>query len=296
MFTGRFNIGVVSLHLPLILAEARDKHREFFSLLDEYLEMIRGIHLRTYAYLGKMKASIDPLGFCEGGLYGGHLDRDQEIAPLLASATASFGITALEELEQLYHGKSLSEDGSFALSVMAHIRKRTAEFTAADGRLYAIYGTPAENLCGLQVKQFRERFGIVKGVSDREYVSNSFHCHVTEKITPIEKQDREKRFWDGFNGGKIQYVKYPVSYNLEAIRVLVRRAMAMGFYEGVNLSLSYCGNCGHEELAMDVCPCCGSADITRIDRMNGYLSYSRVFGDTRLNPAKMAEISERVSM
>ena len=104
------------------------------------------------------------------------------------------------------------------------------------------------------------------------------------------------RFWNLSNGGKIQYVKYPVSYNKEAIRALVRRAMKKGYYEGVNLSLSYCDDCGHEELNMDVCPVCGSKNLTKIDRMNGYLSYSRVKGDTRLNDAKMAEIAERKSM
>ena len=72
--------------------------------------------------------------------------------------------------------------------------------------------------------------------------------------------------------------------------------MDMGLYEGVNLSLAYCDDCGHEELEMDVCPICNSKNLTKIDRMNGYLSYSRVHGDTRLNDAKMAEIAERKSM
>ena len=119
---------------------------------------------------------------------------------------------------------------------------------------------------------------------------------MTEDITPIEKQDSECRFWNLSNGGKIQYVKYPIAYNKDAVRTLVRRAMDMGFYEGVNLSLAYCDDCGHEELEMDVCPVCGSRNLTKIDRMNGYLSYSRVKGDTRLNSAKMAEIAERKSM
>ena len=86
------------------------------------------------------------------------------------------------------------------------------------------------------------------------------------------------------------------SYIGDSVYELIRRAMAMGFYEGVNLSLSYCDDCGHEELNMDVCPVCGSSNLTKIDRMNGYLSYSRVKGDTRLNDAKMAEIAERKSM
>ena len=296
VFEGRFNIGVVSLHLPMILAKSRQEGRDFYEVLDYYLELIRKIHIRTYAYLGEMKASTNPLAYCEGGFYGGHLGLHDKIKPLLKTATASFGITAFNELQQLYNKKSLVEDGQFALEVLEHINKKIDDFKEEDGNLYAIYATPAENLCGLQVKQFRKKYGIIENVSDREYVSNGFHCHVTEDITPIQKQDLEYRFWELSNGGKIQYVKYPVSYNKEAIRTLVRRAMRMGFYEGVNLSLAYCDDCGHEELEMDVCPVCGSKNLTKIDRMNGYLSYSRVKGDTRLNEAKMAEIAERVSM
>lgn len=296
VFVGRFNIGAVSLHLPMILAKARQESRDFYEVLDYYLELIRQLHIRTYAYLGEMRASTNPLAYCEGGFLGGHLKLTDKIKPLLKSATASFGITALNELQMLYNGKSLVEDGQFALEVMEHINAKVNEFKEADGNLYAIYGTPAENLCGLQIKQFRRKYGIIEGVSDREYVSNSFHCHVTEDITPIEKQDLEERFWNLCNGGKIQYVKYPIDYNIEAIKSLVRRAMEMGFYEGVNLSLAYCDDCGHQELEMDVCPKCGSRNLTKIDRMNGYLSYSRVHGDTRLNEAKMAEIAERKSM
>lgn len=296
VFVGRFNIGAVSLHLPMILAKSRQESRDFYEVLDYYLNLIRGLHKRTYAYLGEMRASTNPLAYCEGGFYGGHLKLTDKIKPLLKSATASFGITAFNELQELYNGKSLVEDGEFALEVLAYINKKINEFKEEDGHLYAIYGTPAESLCGLQVKQFRKKYGIVENVSDREYVSNSFHCHVTEDITPIEKQDLEFRFWELSNGGKIQYVKYPIDYNLEAIKTLIRRAMEMGFYEGVNMSLAYCDDCGHQELEMDVCPKCGSRNLTKIERMNGYLSYSRVHGDTRLNDAKMAEIAERKSM
>ena len=296
IFIGRFNIGAVSLHLPMILAKARQENKDFYQVLDYYLNLIRQLHIRTYAYLGEMRASTNPLAYCEGGFYGGHLQPHEKIKPLLKSATASFGITALNELQELYNGKSLVEDGQFALDVLTHINKKINEFKEEDGNLYAIYGTPAENLCGLQIEQFRKMYGIIENVSSREYVSNSFHCGVWEDISPIQKQDLENRFWDLSNGGKIQYVRYPLGYNIEAVRTLVRRAMGMGFYEGVNLSLSYCDDCGHEELEMDTCPVCGSSNLTKIDRMNGYLSYSRVHGDTRLNDAKMAEIADRKSM
>lgn len=451
IFVGRFNIGVVSLHLPMILAKARQESKDFYDVLDYYLELIRKLHIRTYAYLGEMRASTNPLAYCEGGFLGGHLKPSDKIKPLLKPMTASFGITALNELQELYNGKSLVEDGTFAVEVMEYINAKINQFKEEDDILYAIYGTPAENLClsgdtevntpfgmkkikdivtgdivysynentkkveekqvlasqktqdhavvvkitltenksvictpnhpiaiakepsmdpfhwdnrfeyieakdlkkdqkviicgdvsyagtsdlykvvsveylqdlipvynievadnhnyfiggnngmlvhncGLQIKQFREKYGVIPNVSDRPYVSNSFHCHVTEDITPIEKQDLEHRFWNTMNGGKIQYVKYPVNYNIEAIKTLVHRAMQMGYYEGVNLSLAYCDDCGHQELEMDVCPVCGSRNLTKIERMNGYLSYSRVHGDTRLNDAKMAEIADRKSM
>ncbi|MBQ8668664.1 anaerobic ribonucleoside-triphosphate reductase [bacterium] len=296
IFVGRFNIGAVSLHLPMILAKARHESKDFYEVLDYYMELIRNIHIRTYEYLGEMKASVNPLAYCEGGFYGGHLKPSDKIKPLLKAATASFGITALNELQELYNGKSLVEDGEFAVEVMEYINKKVNQYKEEDGNLYAIYGTPAENLCGLQVQQFRKKYGIKDKVSDRGYVSNSFHCHVAEKISPIEKQNLENRFWNLFNGGKIQYVKYPISYNSDAIKTLLKRAMEKGFYEGVNLSLAYCDDCGHQELSMDSCPKCGSRNLTKIDRMNGYLSYSRVNGDTRLNEAKMEEIKDRVSM
>ena len=296
IFEGRFNLGVVSLHLPMILAKAQRESRDFYEVLDYYLEMIRSIHKRTYDYIGEMKASTNPLAYCEGGFLNGYLKPDEKIRSILKPMTLSFGITALNELQELYNKKSLVEDGKFAVDVMKYINKKITQFKHEDGLLYAIYGTPAESLCGLQVEQFRKMYGIVKGVSDREYVSNSFHCGVWEDITPIQKQDLENRFWDLFNGGKIQYVRYPINYNREAVVTLVRRAMSLGYYEGVNLSLAYCDDCGHEELEMDVCPVCGSKNLTKIDRMNGYLSYSRVHGDTRLNKAKMVEIAERKSM
>ena len=141
-FVGRFNIGAVSLHLPMILAKSRQESRDFYEVLDYYLNLIRKIHIRTYAYLGEMRATTNPLAYCEGGFYGGHLKPNEKIKPLLKSATASFGITAFNELQQLYNGKSLVEDGQFALEVLEYINKRINQFKEEDGNLYAIYATP----------------------------------------------------------------------------------------------------------------------------------------------------------
>ena len=177
------------------------------------------------------------------------------------------------------------EDGAFALEVLEHINDRSKSSSKKKmAILYAIYGTPAENLCGLQVKQFRAKYGIVEGV---------FRQGICIQQLPLPcnggyHTDSRSRIWNIVsgslcNGGKIQYVKYPIDYNIEAIKTLIRRAMDMGFYEGVNLSLAYCDDCGHQELEMDVCPKCGSRNLTKIDRMNGYLAYSRVHGDTQID-------------
>lgn len=274
VFEGRCNLGVVSLHLPMILAKARQESKDFYEVLEYYLELIRGLHKRTYDYIGELRASVNPVAFCEGGLYGGNLKPEDKIKSILPPMTMSYGITALNELQRLYNGKSIREDGEFALEVMQYIQRYIDRIKEEDQILYAIYGTPAESLCGLQIEQFRKVYGIIENVSDKPYVSNSFHCHVSEQMSPIEKQDKEERFWGYFNGGKIQYCRYNLGYNIEAIKTLVLRAMEKGFYEGVNLAMCYCEDCGYQQVEMDVCPKCGSNKITKIDRMkNPFVLY-----------------------
>ena len=149
VFTGRANIGAVSLNLPMIYQYNKTvggTEEDFFKLLNYYLEMIRNLHLDRYEYLGKAKASSNPLMFTQGGAYKGFLKPDDEIKPLLDSWTASFGVTALNELEVLANGKRLAESTEFAKKVMTHINNMVDKFKEEDGKLYAIYNTP--KLCG----------------------------------------------------------------------------------------------------------------------------------------------------
>lgn len=155
IFEGRCNLGVVSLNLPMIFAKARHESKDFYEVLNQYLDLIRGLHKRTYDYIGELKASVNPVAFCEGGLYGGDLKPEQKIKSILPPMTMSYGITALNELQRLYNGKSIIEDGNFALEVMKYIQEYVDRIKKEDSILYAIYGTPAESLCGLQVEQFR---------------------------------------------------------------------------------------------------------------------------------------------
>jgi ribonucleoside-triphosphate reductase len=140
VFEGRFNMGVVSLNLPMILAKSRQESKDFYEVLDYYLELIRELHKRTVDYIGELKASTNPVMYCEGGFYGGNLSPDDKIKSILKPMTISYGITALNELQQLYNGKSIREDGEFALDVMKHIQNYIDRIKEEDDILYAIYG------------------------------------------------------------------------------------------------------------------------------------------------------------
>lgn len=296
VFVGRWNGGAITLNLPMIFMKAKEENRDFYEVYLEYLEMIRHLHQRTRDFLAKLKAGKSPLAFMEGGLYKGNLKATDPIKPLLDYVTFSFGYTALNELQRLYNGKSIIEDGQFAIDVMNYLNDYIKRIKEEDHILYAIYGTPAESLISLQVKQFREKYGIIEGVSDKDYFTNSFHCHVGEHISPIQKQDYEERFWELSNGGKITYTKYPIDYNTEALKTIIRRGMQKGYYQGVNMDKCYCEHCGYEQLNMIKCPKCGSEDITEVNRVCGYLGYSKVKGRSFMNDGKLAEIKDRVSM
>lgn len=151
--------------------------------------------------------------------------------------------------------------------------------------------------CGTQVQQFRKMFGIIEGVSDKDYFTNSFHCHVSADITPFEKQDLEEELFHKCNGGHIQYVKLDNPDNIDALRAIVLRGMQKGFYQGINFSDITCMQCGyHTSVETERCPICGSTDILWIERICGYLSIRSYRGSTRVNDAKLAEMRDRISM
>lgn len=291
---GRCNIGAVSLNLPLIWAVAEKENDDFFAVLSNRLEVIREFFKKRYDAIKHTKACTNPMCFTQGGLYGGTLNPEDEIGDLTDYMTASFGITALNELSILATGKSLREDSSFANEVVDFINDRIEEFKEDDGHLYALYGTPAESLCGTQARQYHEYTG---DYQFGDYFTNSFHLHVSEDVTPIEKQDKEYELFHKCNGGHIQYVRLDNPSNVIALRKLIQRGMDIGFYQGVNFDAGYCEDCGkHSTNVGNTCPHCGSHNLSVISRVCGYLGYSNVNGKSRMNDAKMTEIKDRVSM
>lgn len=291
---GRCNIGAVSLNLPLIWKVSEKEDKGFFYVLKDHMEVIREFFKKRYDAIRHTKACTNPMCFTQGGLYGGNLKPEDEIGSLTEYMTASFGITALNELSILATGKTLKEDSKFANIVVDFINENIEEFKKEDGYLYALYGTPAESLCGTQAKQYREYTG---DNQFGDYFTNSFHLHVSEDVTPFEKQDKEYELFHKCNGGHIQYVRVTNPENLQALKALILRGMEKGFYQGINFDSAYCEDCGkHSTNAMNKCPHCGSTNLSVISRVCGYLGYTKANGSTRMNDAKLAEIKDRVSM
>lgn len=292
------------MNLPMIFMKAKTENKDFYEVLDYYLEMINQIHIKTYEFLCKLKASCNPVAFCEGGF--GKLKPTDNIKLLVDRITFSYGFTALHELQLLYNNHSLFEEANnpdcFAFAVERYINNYVNKCKARreNGELpyiAAIYATPAESLCGTQLNQFVAKYGVMRGVSDKAYFTNSFHCWVGEDITAWQKQDAEFRFFHEASGGHIQYCRFVSGMNVLYIKQTIERAMTLGYYFGVNIEKSYCGACGTEvDDGVDICPNCGSDDITTINRVCGYLGYSRVDGTSKMNDAKLAEIADRKSM
>lgn len=297
---GRCNIGAVSLNIPLIIAVAKKEFstnwkESFWNLLSDRLQVIREFLCKRYEIIRHTKASTNPLAFTQGGFYNGYRQPDEEVGDLVDYMTASFGITALNEATVLWCGKSLYEDKSiFANKVIDFILAKLDKYKEQDHHLYALYGTPAESLCGTQATQYREYTGDNQFGS---FFSNSFHCHVSEDITPIEKQDTEAAAFHKVAGGHIQYVRLDNPENLEATKAIIERGMSLGFYQGVNFDSCHCNDCGTSFTnGGKTCPSCGSHNITTISRVCGYLGYSSINGHTRMNDAKLDEIKQRKSM
>lgn len=285
--TGRCNIGAVSLNLPLIWEVAKKEGRDFFEVVRERFQTIINFFERRYGIIAETKACTNPLAFCQGGLWEGNLKPDDKVGNLTRYMTASIGVTALHELEEVSKVPHIDK------IVLDFLNKLIAEAKERTGHLYALYGTPAESLCQTQAEQYNKYVG--KHVYD--YFTNSFHRHVSEDITPFEKQDLEEEAFHNVSGGHIQYVRLDNPENFDAAKAIIQRGMRKGFYQGVNFDSAYCNDCGkHSTNVMWKCPHCGSDNLSVISRVCGYLGYSNVNGKTRMNDGKMKEIADRVSM
>lgn len=293
IFTGRANCGAITLNTVRYAIEAKGDKDKYYELLDKYFWVAIRRHLAIYDKMCKIKASSNPLFFCEGGCFL-KLDPDESIERAIKTFTWSIGYIGLTEASLLMIGKELHEDNSFAIEVLEHLDKLIEEAKGKYKLLFAIYGTPAEGLCfKFRDKDF-EKYGEIKGVTDKPYYMNSFHANVNAPISSFEKQDIENPMFHLSKGGRISYVEFPNTGNLEALKVSMDKAMRDGKYEGTNIELDKCRDCGFDgEFKEHKCTRCGSSNIIEIGRVCGYLSYKVLDGDTRMNKGKVAEYEDR---
>lgn len=294
VITGRNNIGAVSLNLVKIAIESKGDQKVFYQLIDKYSQMVWNIHDFSFDEIAKSKGSSNPLLFCEGGSWMS-VGYDEEIRPIIKASTASLGFVGLNEASEFMFDKSIAKNQEFGLEVVKYLKEKWVD--GENGKhefIPAFYATPAENLVYRFQMMNREQYGTIDKVTDRDYATNSFHIAVSEEISAVEKIYKEAAYHQIVTGGRITFAEYPYGITVETLKQCVDYAMELGLYNGVNIVSSSCSNCLHQGDFLDECPKCQNKDITTVTRACGYLSFSKIKGDTRYNLGKQAEIRERV--
>lgn len=283
-YYGRFNQGVCTLNLADVALSAHDSEEEFWKLMEERSELVYRVLMIRHKTLLGTKSDVAPILWQNGAL--ARLEPGEVIDPLLFDgySTISFGYTGLYECTMAMKGCShTSEEGrDFAMKVMQFINDKCAEWKAETNIAFSPYGTPEENTTDKFAKALKKRFGIVKGITDHDYVTNSYHVNPAEPIDAFSKLSLEGQFQKLSQGGCISYVELPsMKKNPDAVMKIVQHIYENTMYAEINLKLDYCQKCGFEgEMKLDDddqyrCPNCGNEDyktmnITR--RVCGYLS------------------------
>lgn len=292
IYTGRSNIGAVSLNLPKIALEANGDWHKFFDLIEKYSEMVFEIHEDYYKKISKMKGSTNPLYFCEGGAWTS-VGYDETVGKIYEASTASLGYIGVNEMLNAMNTEEKDRQKR-AIQIVRYLKKLTENATMKYNHLYALYSTPAESLCYRFQKINQKQYGIIEGVTDREYMTNSFHVPVWEDVTAFEKLAFESPFHQIATGGKISYNEFVYGVDQSVLMQAIDAAMQLGLYYGVNVVSTTCENCGHSGDFRESCPKCESTNLTEVTRCCGYLSFGQVKGESRYNPGKQKEIKDRV--
>ncbi|XAG97505.1 anaerobic ribonucleoside reductase large subunit [Enterococcus phage VRE9_3] len=292
IYTGRSNIGAVTLNLPKIGLESKGDWNKFFDLIDKYSDIVFAIHEDYYTKISKTKGSSNPLYFCEGGAWT-KVGYDEEVGKIYEASTASLGYIGIYETLKAMN-VSKEEYLKYGTKIVAYLKKLTEKATINYNHLYALYSTPAESLCYRFQKINRKDYGVIKDVTDREYITNSFHVPVWEDVSVPEKIAFEAPFHKLATGGRISYNEFVYGVDNSVLEQAINFAMEKGMYYGVNVVAGTCNQCGYSGDFHDNCPKCGTHDITVVTRVCGYLSFDQIHGDSRYNPGKQKEVKERV--
>lgn len=301
-FYGRFNQGVVSINLvDVALSADKDKNR-FWSILDERLELCHKALRVRHQNLKCTISNVSPIHWQYGAI--ARLQKGEKIDKLLENgySTISLGYAGLYECCMAMFGKSHTDPAvkPFALSVMQHLNDKCAEWKTKEHLGYSVYGTPMETTTYKFAKCLRERFGVIKEVTDHDYITNSYHVNVREPIDPFTKLQFESEFQLLSPGGAISYIECAdMTKNIDAVMAVIQFIYDNIMYAELNTKSDYCQVCGYDgeiKIVTDngrlewECPNCGNRDKTKMNvtrRTCGYL------GSQFWNQGRTEEIRDR---
>lgn len=302
-YYGRFNQGVVTLNLPDVALSSGGDEKKFWDILDERLELCHRALLCRHERLKGTISDVSPILWQYGAL--ARLEKGEVIDRLLYDgySTISLGYAGLYECVKYMTGKSHtdSEAKPFAISVMQRLNDTCKTWKAKSNVDFSLYGTPLESTTYKFAKALQRRFGIIPGVTDKNYITNSYHVHVTEEINAFEKLRFESEFQALSPGGAISYVEVPnMQNNLTAVLRLIQFIYDNIIYAELNTKSDYCQECGWDGEIQIVeedgkllwkCPQCGNMDQTKMNvarRTCGYI------GSQFWNQGRTQEIRDRV--
>ena len=300
-YYGRFNQGVVTINLPDVALSSDGDFKKFWKIFDERLELChRALQIR-HKRLSNVKSDVAPILWQHGAL--ARLEKGESIHELLhhGYSTISLGYAGLYECVKFMTGHSHTDNGDgkeFGLEVMQHLNDATNKWKKEEDIDYSVYGSPIESTTYKFAKCLRERFGTVKGITDRDYVTNSYHVPVFEEIDAFSKLKLESEFQKLSPGGAISYIETPnLQNNLESIIEVIKFIYDNIMYAELNTKSDYCQQCGYSgEILIDdnlewYCPNCGNRDHNTLNvarRTCGYI------GTNFWNKGRTQEIKERV--
>lgn len=302
-YAGRFNQGVCTVNLVDIACSSKKNTDKFWKIFDERLELCHKALRVKHERLKGTPSDVAPILWQHGAI--ARLRKGETIDKLLYGgySTISLGYAGLWETVYYMTGKKLTEEEgqSFGLEIMHKLNEYTNKWKAAENIDYSLYGTPMESTVAKFIRCLQERFGIIEGVTDKQYITNSYHIHVTEKIDAFTKLAIESKFQKLSPGGAISYVEVPnMQDNIEAVLSIIKFIYNNIQYAELNTKSDYCMCCNYDgeiEIVKDKngklvweCPNCGNRDQTKMSvvrRTCGYL------GSQYWNQARTNEISER---
>lgn len=294
---GRGNIAPITINLPRIGIEANKDINKFFKILQNRLTLAKEALLHRYSILKNLKVKDLPFVAGQGLMRGSEdLMPDDSIEPILKQGTWAIGFIGLAET--LYaligsHNGETDEARNLGLKIIKFIREYTDKLVEETQLNWSCYATPAEGLSGKFIKKDKKIYGIIKGVTDKEYYTNSFHIPVNYNISIKDKIDIEAPYHKLCNAGHISYIELDDSPSPEVIMEIINYAYKRTniSYIGINFHIRYCKECGTSiENNLNSCPKCNSKNIQGISRVTGYLSL-----DERFGPGKYEERLDRRS-